>query len=110
MVISRVDEPVRLPPYEDALLGNDPKKIVQYLILLVRTLQGILEQLAEVTNLGVDLNDGDASYLGSKNELGVYPIGTFRWIKIDEAVELQEKVTDTGVDDDDWIKVASHSR
>jgi len=110
IVIEKLEEDVQLPFDEVALRSEDPQKLVEYILVLVKSLQEILGQITVVANYGVDLNDGDALYFGLKDSTGVYPIGMFRWIQVDNTAQLQEKVTNTGVSADDWVKVARHSR
>ncbi len=69
---------IDLPFDEDALLSNNPVQLTDYMRELVKTLQEILEDIATIVNFGVDLNDGEALYLGLKNSGGEYPIGTWR--------------------------------
>jgi hypothetical protein len=127
-VLERLETPVRIPFDEDVLksedreeiaeyfrtlimeLKEDREEIAEYFRTLIMELKEILEKMTEVVNYGVDSNDGEAIYLGVKDIDGIYPIGTWRWIKVDSALQLQEKVTNTGVEADDWTKVASHSR
>lgn len=108
--IEKLDEEVRIPYDKEALLSKDPKRIAEYMLELVKTLQERIEDLTTVANYGVDLNDGEALYLGLKSADGTYPIGTWRLIVVSNSLQMQEKITDTGVDADDWTKVASHSR
>lgn len=108
--IKKLDTDIQIPYDEEALRSNNPVRIAEYMLELVRTLQEFLERVAEVANYGVDAFDGEALYLGLKNSSGEYPIGTWRLIKVDSSLQIQEKVTDTGVVADDWKKVASHSR
>lgn len=107
--LERLDPDFRIPYDEPALESIDPKA-AGYLLELVKTLQALLEKITTVANYGLDSYDGEAFYLGTKNANGSYPTGTWRIIKVDSSLQFQEKVSDTGVEADDWTKVGGHSR
>lgn len=93
MSIDKLDEQVRLPYDEQALLSGDPKRMEDYMRQLVKTLQQLHERIVQVANLSVDLSDGSALYLGLKDSTGDYPNGTWRFIKVGTNLELQKKMS-----------------
>lgn len=110
MTIERLDPDIKLPFDEQVLLHGTKQDIAGEWLELVKTLDERLEKLTTVVNYGVDFNDGEALYLGLKTAAGRYPTGTWRWIKVGKVLEAHRKETDTGDEDVDWVKVASHSR
>jgi len=104
MTIERLDEDVRLPFDEPALLSEDPQLLRDYIQQLVKTLQDIIERFTQVANLGLDLNDSNVRYFGARSSDGSYPDGTWRIIKVDENdFQLQKKISG------DWVKNAKWS-
>ncbi len=101
--ITRVDTDIRIPFDRDALSSSDPTEQARAILDIIKVLQGLLEQLVTVTNLNVDGFDGEALYLGLKDETGDYPNGTWRLIIISEALEIQKKISGT------WTKIAKHN-
>ena len=93
MAIERLDEEVRLPFDEEALASGDPKRLLQYMFDLVRQLRELLESNAVVTNLGINVSDGEAIYFQNKNADGTYPIGTWRLIQIGDNLVRQVQLT-----------------
>ncbi len=93
MSIERLDEEVRLPFDEGALASGDPKRLLQYMFELVRELRELLESNATITNLGINISDGEAIYLKNKNAGGDYPLGTWRLIQVGDNLERQVQLT-----------------
>lgn len=90
MTIERLDTDVRLPIEELQRIGDKvAPELREYLFTLVKTLQEILSENAEVTNLGVALNDGDAIYYALPDGNAVYPKGTWRRIQVGDNLEDQ---------------------
>jgi hypothetical protein len=89
MTISRLDSVIRIPYDEKALLSDDPKRIQNYMLQLVKTLQEILTRISQISNLVIDLASGDAIYFGVKNSAGVYPDGTWRLKMVGNNLESQ---------------------
>ena len=94
-VLERLDVDVQIPYDEEALLSGNPQKIADYMRELVKAIQDRFEENAEITNYGVDLNDGEALYLGLKNSAGEYPNGTWRLIMNGDNLERQVKIAGT---------------
>ena len=101
--IERLNIDVTLPFDSEALLSKDPKRLEEYILILVKTIQDLLNRVSEVANLGIDLNDGEALYLGLKDASGAYPDGTWRLIIVSGALEMQKKISGT------FTKIAKHN-
>lgn len=87
--IEKIDVDLQIPYDEEALLSGDPARIADYQLQLVKTLQELLQKIAEVTNYAVDLFDGEAIYSQLKSADGSYPLGTWRLIQIGNNWERQ---------------------
>lgn len=87
--IEKIDADLQIPYDEEALLSGDPARIADYQLQLVKTLQELLQKIAEVANYAVDLFDGEAIYSQLKNVDGSYPLGTWRLIQIGNNWERQ---------------------
>ena len=90
--IERLDSEVKIPYDEAALLSGNPRKIAEYTLRLVKTLQELLEKITILTNYSVDLNDGEAVYFALKDSTGEYPDGTWRRMIVGDNLEEQKKI------------------
>lgn len=92
MTITRLPFDGKLPFDREALGSGDPVRVTGYMLELVRTLQGLLSEIVQVTNLIVDVNNGEAIYSKLKDKNGDYPIGTWRLIQVDDNWERQVRL------------------
>lgn len=95
MTIERLHDEVRIPYDEDALKSGNPVQLAEYLLVLVKTLQELLERITIAVNYAVDLTDGEAVYYGLKGSDGYYPNGTWRRIAVGDNLEDQVKISGT---------------
>lgn len=93
--LERIDPDLKIPWDEEAVLSGKPEQLADYLLQLVKTLKDLLERITEVANYGIDSNDGEAVYVGTKNLAGEYPDGTWRFIKNGDNLERQVKISGT---------------
>ena len=93
--IERLHEEVRIPYDDDALRSGDPARLAEYLLILVKTLRDLLEDITTVVNYAVDLTDGEAIYYSTKGSDGEYPNGTWRRIQVGDNLEDQVKIAGT---------------
>lgn len=91
-VLERLDIDVQIPFDEEALLSGKPERLADYMRELVKAIQDIFEKVTTTANYGVDLNDGEALYLGLKNAVGEYPNGVWRFIRNGDNLERQVKI------------------
>ena len=91
-VLEKLDTEVRIPYDEEALLSKDPVRIAEYMLELVKTLQGLLEKLTVISNYSVDLATGEAAYYALPQDDGTYPDGTWRRIQVGNNLEDQKKI------------------
>ncbi len=87
--LEHLDTEVRLPYDEEALLSGDKNRIADEWLELIKTLQDLLEKITVVANFNLDLYDGEAIYSKLKLADGNYPIGTWRFIQVDDNWERQ---------------------
>lgn len=87
--IERLETDVRLPYDEEALLSGDKNRIADEWLELIKTLQELLQRITIVSNYALDLYDGEAIYSKLKSPDGNYPIGTWRFIQVDDNWERQ---------------------
>ena len=92
-VLEHLDTDVQLPYDEEALKSDNPVRIANYLLELVKTLQELLEKMTVISNYAVDLIDGEAIYSKLKNADGSYPVGTWRLIQVGNNWERQVQLT-----------------
>lgn len=93
MSITRIDEDLILPYDEEVLRSGNPARIAKYMLDLVQTLNDFLKQVAEIVNLTIDQADGDAIYSKLKLADGTYPLGTWRFIQVEDNLERQVQLT-----------------
>ena len=93
MTTRKVDVIRRIPFDEAALRSGDPIKQAKAIKDIVKVLQIILEDITSVTNLNVDLFDGEALYSKAKLADGTYPIGSWRLIQVGDNWERQVQLT-----------------
>ena len=94
--IDRVNEEVSLPYWPDYILSGDPNELDEYLRILVSKLQELQEEIVTTVNLGVDLDDTDIRYFGTKGTDGTYSDGDWRIIKVGaDDFEIQKKISGT---------------
>lgn len=91
--LEKLDPDVRIPYDEEALRSEDPARLAEYMLELVKTLQGLLEKITVVANYAVDLVDGEAIYSKLKGSDGNYPVGTWRLIQVDNNWQRQVQLT-----------------
>lgn len=101
--IEKLDPEIHIPYDEEALRSEDPARLAEYMLELVKTLQELLERITTVSNYGIDVFDGEALYLGTKDLAGEYPNNTWRIITVSNALEIQKKISGT------WTKIAGHN-
>ena len=101
-ILEKVDPDLKVPFDREALLSGDPKQLTDYMRKLVKVLQELLEKVITAANFGIDLNDGEALYIGTKNEDGDYPNGTWRLIKSGDNLQRQCKISGTWTVAGDW--------
>ena len=94
----------KLPYEEETLLGKDRQAITLYMRGLVKELQRIYDQVVQIVNLSLDLMDGEALYLASKDQNGAYPEGTWRFIVVAGEIQLQNLVSSTWTLFHKWSK------
>jgi len=103
--IEKIDPDFKLPYDEDALLSGDPKRLTRYILELVRVLQDLIERIAVLTDLSIDLVDGAAVYYALKQSSDQdYPDGTWRRIQVGNNLEDQVKLSGT------WTTVSKRER
>jgi len=101
--IDRVNEDVRLPYWPDYILSGDPNDLDQYFKILVKALQDIQDEIITTVNLGVDLDDTDVRYFGTKDGDGNYSDGDWRIIKVSaEDFEVQKLISGTWTQMSKW--------
>ncbi len=91
--VERLDPDVRIPYDEAALRSDDPARLAEYVLELVKTLQELLEKITVSTNYSTDLFDGEALYSKLKDSNGDYPIGAWRLIQVGEEWQRQVQLT-----------------
>jgi histone deacetylase complex regulatory component SIN3 len=80
---------------------EEPREIVEYLVRLVKVLQeNFLQTLTQVTNIQLSLANTGVYYFDLPDDNGVYADNSWRLIKVDDAIQLQKRVTGS------WEKVA----
>ncbi len=94
MTIPKLSEPVKLPFDEEALRSGNPSQVFDYMVLFVKTLQELLDEITRNLNFAVDLTDGEAVYWGLRGSDGEYPDGTWRRIRV--GVNLEDQVRISG--------------
>ena len=104
MVIEKIDQDFKLPFDEAAILSGDPARLNEYLLVLVKQLQDLVDRFAIVANFTVDLVDGAAVYYALKAEDQDYPNGTWRRIQVGDNLEDQVKIDGT------FVKVFARER
>lgn len=87
--IERLPTDVQLPFDEESLLSGDKDRIAGEWLILVKTLQELLEKITIAGNYALDLVSGDAIYSKVKNPDGNYPLGTWRLIQVGDNWERQ---------------------
>ena len=94
--IDRVNEEINLPYWPNYILSGDPNELDEYLRILVSKLQEIQDEIVTTVNLGVDLDDTDVRYFGTKGTDGTYSNGDWRIIKVGaDDFEVQKKISGT---------------
>jgi hypothetical protein len=94
--IDRVNEDVTLPYWPDYILSGDPNELDEYFKILIKALQDIQDKIVTAVNLGVDLDDTDIRYFGTKDTSGNYSNGDWRLIKVSaDDFELQKLISGT---------------
>ncbi len=93
MTITRVSRDFKIPYDEDALLSGDPARVAAYMLEFAETVELLLSELNDVSNLSVALADGGAAYYSLPDEDGNYPIGTWRTIQVGTNLEHQVQLT-----------------
>ncbi len=91
--LERLDLDFKLHYDDAAILSGDPEKLSKYILILVKQLQELFEQINNLTNLVVDISDGSAIYSQAKQADGTYPIGTWRLIQVDNDWQRQVQLT-----------------
>ena len=92
--IDRVNEEVDLPYWPSHILSGDPNQLNEYFRILLKSLQDITDEIITVVNLGVDLDDTDVRYFGTKDSSGDYADGDWRIIKVSsDDFELQKLIS-----------------
>jgi len=102
--LERLDTNIRIPYDEDALRSGNPVRVAEYLLELVKTLQGLLEKITDATNYAIDLTDGEAVYFDLKQADGTYADGTWRRMQVGDNLEDQVKINGT------WTQVQVRER
>lgn len=87
--LEHLDIDIELPYDEEALLSGDKNRIAEEWLVLVKTLQELLEKITIVANYSLDLYDGEALYSKLKLADGSYPLGTWRLIQVGDNWERQ---------------------
>ena len=87
--IDHLDIDPQVPYNADAILSGDHKRLAEEHLKLVRYIQELLDKMTIVTNLLVDLYDGEAIYSQLKLADGSYPVGTWRLIQVGDNWERQ---------------------
>ena len=88
-IIEHLDPDVQIPWDEEALLSGDPVRVSEYLLELVKTLQGLLEKMTRASNYIIDTVPGEAIYSKLKDASGDYPVGTWRLIQVGDIWQRQ---------------------
>ena len=97
MTIERIDEPVRLPRFESAILSGQPEALNDGIKVFTDELEKILQLLIDQGNSSINLNDGDAVYSRDKESDGQYPLGTWRHRQFGNNF-IREVLTDRAAD------------
>ncbi len=92
-VLERLDLDFKLHFDEAAILSGNPEQLKRYLLVLIKQLQDLFEQINNLTNLVVDITDGGAIYSQPKQADGTYPLGTWRLIQVDNDWQRQVQLT-----------------
>jgi len=101
--IDRVNEDVRLPYWPDYILSGDPNDLDRYFQILLKELQEITDEVVNAVNLGIDLDDTDVRYFGTKDLNGDYSNGDWRLIKVSsDDFELQKLISSIWVQQMKW--------
>ena len=101
--IERVNEETRLPYWPDYILSGDPNDLDRYFQILLKELQDITDEVVRAVNLGIDLDDTDIRYFGTKDINGNYSNGDWRLIKVAaDDFELQKMIASTWTQESKW--------
>ena len=94
--VDRITEDSTLPYIPEYILSDDPNDLDLYFQVLLKRLEELQDSIITTVNLGVDLDDTDVRYFGTKDLNGNYANGDWRIIKVGaDDFEIQKRISGT---------------
>ena len=101
--IQRVNEEIRLPYWRSHILSGDPNLLDVYFRVFIEELQATQDDMKSSINLGININDSEVRYFGSRDEEGEFSNGDWRIIKVSsDDFEIQKLISDSWTQISKW--------